>query len=165
MPRLPAALAILLALVLAVAGCGSDDDDAKSGGSADTEKTEKAEKGEKTEKTEKTEKANGSEAPKKASARAKLVDCIEGEGLEISYEGDDPDKATNYTVGPDDAKRRKALIEIHSNRGDASSSAERKGLEKGLNAVAFGRAEFIRYEATDTEAGHIVGCMSQAYGG
>jgi len=38
-------------------------------------------------------------------------------------------------------------------------------LEKGPNAVAFGRAEFIRYEATGNEAGRIVNCMSQAYGG
>ena len=151
MHRSRAALAALVAAAI-VTGCGSDDD-SKPAASGETEKTEQ---------TEQTEK---SAAPKKRSARAKLVDCIEGEGMEISHEGDDAEKATDYTVGPDDPKRRKAQIKIHSNRADAQGSASRAGLEKGLNAVAFGRAEFIRYEATDNEAGRIVNCMSAAYGG
>jgi hypothetical protein len=157
MHRSRTALALLLTLAFAAAGCGSDDDDSKSGASSAGDKTEQADKTDK-----KTEKSS---APKKTSARGKLVSCIEGEGLEISHEGDDAEKATNYTVGPDNAKRRKAVIKIHSNRGEASRSAERAGLDKGLNAVAFGRAEFIRYEATDNEAGRIVNCMSAAYGG
>lgn len=154
MHRSRAALAVLVTLALAAAGCGSDDDE-KSGASGETEQTEQTEKAGKTDKP----------APKRTSARGKLVKCVEGEGLDISHEGDDAEKATEYTVGPEGAKRRKAVIKIHSNRGDARSSANRAGLEKGLNAVAFGRAEFIRYKATDTEAGRIVNCMSAAYGG
>ena len=157
MHRLPATLAVLLTIVFA-AGCGSDDDE-KSGASGDTEKTEKADK------ADKADKAGKSGAPKRTSARGKLVDCVEGEGLEISHEGEDAEKATDYTVGPDNARRRKAVIKIHSNRDEAQRSAERAGLDKGLNAVAFGRAEFIRYEATDNEAGRIVNCLSMAYGG
>jgi hypothetical protein len=156
MPRSRLAPAVLAALVFALAsGCGSDDD-SKSRASG--------EPGAKNEHSTKPA-DKGSAAPKRSSARGKLVDCIEREGIDITPEGDDEAKATSYTVGPQSARRRKAVIKIHSNRGEASRSAERAGLDKGLNAVAFGRAEFIRYEATDNEAGRIVNCMSAAYGG
>jgi len=150
MPRSRTALAILLTALVA-AGCGSDDDP-KSGVSDEPDaKTEQS--------------AEEPAAPKKASARSKLVSCVEGEGYEISHEGDDAEKATDYTIGPDDPKRAKAQVKIHSNRGDAASSARRAGEDEGINAVVFGRAEFIRLQATDTEAGRIVNCLSAAYGG
>lgn len=148
MHRTPATLAILVSLVLAT-GCGSDDEPQKRSGTNAAGATTQEQ----------------SAGPKRASARSKLVTCIEGEGYEISHEGDDAEKATEYTIGPDDPKRAKAQIKIHSNRNDAQASASRAGLEEGINAVAFGRAEFIRRQATDTEAGRIVNCLSMAYGG
>jgi hypothetical protein len=148
MPRSPAALVVLVCLILAT-GCGSDDEPADSSGSGAAETTEQKQ----------------STAPARASARSKLVDCVEGEGYEISHEGDDAAKATSYTIGPEDPRRAKAEITIHPNRDEAASSARRAGEEEGINSVAFGRAEFIRRQATDTEAGRIVNCISMAYGG
>lgn len=145
MHRSRPALAILIAVLIAT-GCG-DDDDPKPAGS-DDEPATKAQ----------------SAAPKPTSARAKLVTCIEREGFDVTHEGEDAATATNYTVGPDDPKRMKVEVKIHPNRDEARGSAVRAGEDKGLNAVAFGRAEFIRHAATDTEAGVIVNCVSLAYG-
>lgn len=164
MHRSRLALTVLAVLSLALAtGCGSDDD-SKSSASGDS--GAKAEHPAKSgDKGSTASEDKGAKASKRSSARGKLVDCIENQGIDITAEGDDEAKATSYTVGPQSARRRKAVIKIHSNRGEAQRSADKAGLEKGLNAVAFGRAEFVRYHATDNEAGRIVGCMSQAYGG
>ncbi len=148
MTRPPAVIAIVACLILAT-GCGSDDEPAESSGPDAAQTTEQERPA----------------APKRASARSKMVDCIEGEGYEISHEGGDAEKATSYTVGPDDPKRAKAEITIHPGRDEAASSARRAGEDEGINSVAFGRAEFIRRQATDTEAGRIVNCLSMAYGG
>ena len=148
-------LAFLLAAAFAV-GCG-DDDEPASGGAA-SEQTEQAGAGEKGENGEKAEAAK----PKRKSARAEMVSCIEDEGFEVSHEGDDEEKATNYTVEADGKK--KAEIIIHSNRNDAAGAAKRAGEEKGINSIPFGRVEFRNNDdATNTEAGVLANCVAEAY--
>lgn len=146
---------IILALVLAAgvaAGCGSDDDSPSgdSGGS-DTPTT-----------TATT--ARSSEPPKRSTARGKMVNCIERAGFEVTHKDQDAAKATNYTIeGDDPGSSKKAEIVIHPNRDDAERSSIKAGEEKGINALAFGRAEFIRHESTDTEAGVLANCIAGAY--
>jgi len=148
-------LAFLLAAAFAV-GCGDDDEPA--GGGAASEQTEQAGAGEKGENGEKAEAAK----PKRKSARAEMVSCIEDEGFEVSHEGDDEEKATNYTVEADGKK--KAEIIIHSNRNDAAGAAKRAGEEKGINSIPFGRVEFRNNDdATNTEAGVLANCVAEAY--
>ncbi|MDP1847965.1 MAG: hypothetical protein Q8K79_09250 [Solirubrobacteraceae bacterium] len=147
-------LAFLLAAAFAV-GCGDDDEPSNGGGSA-SEQAEQAQKG---------EKADGSEAaakPKKKSARAEMVACIEDEGFEVSHEGDDEEKATNYTV--EAGGKKKAEIIIHSNKNDAAGAAQKVGEEKGVNSIPFGRVEFRNNDdATNTEAGVLANCVAEAY--
>ena len=82
--------------------------------------------------------------------------------FEVTHEGDDEAKATTTRRG-----RLRAEEESRDRHplqpNDAEAAARRAGEDKGLNAVAFGRAEFIRYEATDTEAGQIVNCVAAGY--
>lgn len=144
-------LKIILALVLAAGvatGCGSDDESPSgdSGGS-DTPTTT----------------AQSSEPPKRSSARGKMVNCVERAGFEITHKDQDAAKATNYTVEGDDPGSKKAEIVIHPNRDDAERSSIKAGEEKGINAVAFGRAEFIRHESTDREAGVLANCIAGSY--
>ena len=149
-------LALLLAAALA-AGCG--DDDSSSGGGGDGAK--------KTEQAEKAEKADNGATPsakpkKKRSARAEMVKCVEDEGFEISHEGDDAEKATNYTV--EGGGKKKAEIIIHSNKNDAAGAARKVGEEKGINSIPFGRVEFRNNDgATDREAGVLANCVAEAY--
>jgi len=142
---------LFLALVLAAgfaAGCGSDDDSSSGGGgSAGSDKA--------------TTSAPAAK-PKKASARAELVTCIEDGGFEVTHEGDDDATATNYTIEAGGSK--KAEIIIHSNKNDAAVSSRKAGEDKGINAIPFGRTEFRRGDAaTDTEAGVLANCVSGAY--
>ena len=144
-------LKISLAVVLAAGiatGCGSDDEspNAASGGS-DAPKTS----------------AKASEPPKPTSARGEMVNCMERAGFEVTHEDQDAATATSYTVQGDDPGSRKAVVVIHPNRDDAERSSIKAGEDEGLNAVAFGRAEFIRYESTDTEAGVLANCVAEAY--
>jgi hypothetical protein len=154
MDRRHATLSILIAAVIAAAGCGSDDK--PKSGAADTPKSPAAAKPETKAK---------SAAPKPTSARAKLVNCIVDKGFEVTHAGQDAATATTYTVPSGDGGRATAVIKIHSSRDEARSSVRRAGEERGVNAVPFGRAEFIREAATDTEAGVILNCVSLAYGG
>lgn len=144
-------LKIVLAVVLAAGiatGCGSDDESPSgdSGGS-DAPKTT----------------AQSSEPPKRTSARGKMVTCMQRAGFEVTHKGQDAATATNYTVEGDDSGSKKADIVIHPNRDDAERSSIKAGEEKGINAVAFGRAEFIRHESTDREAGTLANCIAGAY--
>jgi hypothetical protein len=151
-------LAFLLAAAFAV-GCG-DDDEPSSGGAA-SEQTEQAEN---AENAEKGETAEGSKAakPKKKSARAEMVSCIEDEGFGVSHEGDDEEKATNYTI--EAGGKKKAEIIIHSNKNDAAGAAQKAGEEKGINSIPFGRVEFRNNDdATNTEAGVLANCVAEAY--
>ena len=158
-------LVLLLAAALA-AGCGGDDDSPSGGGGDGAEKTEQAEKADGTDKTEKADKSDGSTAAakpkKKKSARAEMVGCIEDEGFEVDHEGDDEEKATNYTVKA--GGKKKAEIIIHSNKNQAASTARKVGEEKGINSIPFGRVEFRNNDAaTDTEAGVLANCVAEAY--
>lgn len=145
-------LKLILALVLAAGvatGCGSDDDspNGDSGGS-DTPTTA----------------AQSSEPPKRSTARGKMVNCIERAGFEVTHKDQDAATATNYTVeGDDPGSSKKAEVVIHPNRDDAERSSIKAGEEKGINALAFGRAEFIRHESSDTEAGVLANCIAGAY--
>ncbi len=151
-------LKLLLALVLAAAlaaGCGSDDDDSSSnggggggGGSAESDKP-------------KSSAAAGKPKAKK-SARGEMVKCIEDEGFEVTPEGDDEEKATNYTI--EAGGKKKAEIIIRSNKNDAAGAARKAGEEKGINSIPFGRVEFRNNDdATDTEAGVLANCVAEAY--
>ena len=148
-------LALLLAAALA-AGCGGDDDSSSGGGGEGSEKTEKAEKADNG--------ATPSAKPKtkKKSARAEMVKCMEDEGFEVDHEGDDAEKATNYTV--EGGGKKKAEIIIHSNKNDAAGAARKAGEEKGINSIPFGRVEFRNNDdATNTEAGVLANCVAEAY--
>jgi hypothetical protein len=133
-------LATLLVVGLIAAGCGSDDDtEPKSDGPAAAE-TKKAKPHSPT------------------SARGKMVDCVESElGFEMKP-GDDPDK---LSIKSEDGKL-KADVVIHSDVG-AARTAVAQTLNRGVNAVTFGRAEFIRRGADDTEAGVIANCVAIQY--
>ena len=144
-------LAFVLAAALA-AGCG-DDDSSDGGGGAGGGASEQAEKPEGSEPAAK---------PKKKSVRAEMVKCMEDEGFDVSHEGDDEEKATDYTI--EGGGKKKAEIIIHANRNDAAGSARKAGEDKGINAIPFGRAEFRRADtATDTEAGVLANCVAEAY--
>jgi hypothetical protein len=161
-------LKIVLAVVLAAAfaaGCGSDDEKSGDGDAADKTKSSAQAAGDesKSEDEPESDSKSGGAKPKKAGARAKMVKCLEGDGFELSHEGQDADKATDYTIEGTSGRKKRAQIVIHSSKNDAEAAARKKGEEKAINAVAFGRAEFIRYEATDTEAGQIVNCVAAGY--
>ncbi|HEV2774875.1 MAG TPA: hypothetical protein VGV90_04725 [Solirubrobacteraceae bacterium] len=154
-------LKLFLALVLAAtlaAGCGSDDDSPDGGGGGGAA-SEQAENGENS---EQADGSNPAAKPKKKSARAEMVSCMEDEGFEVSHEGDDEEKATNYTV--EAGGKKKAEIIIHSNKNDAAGAARKVGEEKGINSIPFGRVEFRNNDdATDTEAGVLANCVAEAY--
>ncbi|MEA2195614.1 MAG: hypothetical protein QOG42_2048 [Solirubrobacteraceae bacterium] len=143
-------LAVVLAAALA-AGCGSDDRSSSDGSrsaSPDKPKPKAPAKG---------------AALKPTSARGQMVNCMQDAGFQVTHAGEDESSATNYTVDGDGAGSRKAAIVIYSNKNDAASAARKAGETKGLNTVAFGRAEFIRYDATDTEAGVLANCVAEGY--
>ncbi len=145
------ALAVVLAAAFA-AGCGSDDDSPKGGGGA-------AGSG-------KSDKSKGSAPPAKlkpTSARGKMVKCMDRAGFDVTHKGQDEATATNYIVEGAKAGSKKAVIIIHLNKDDSERAAIKAGETKGLNAVPFGRAEFIRYDATDREAGVLANCVAESY--
>lgn len=147
-------LAVLLAATFA-AGCGSDDDSSNGGnaggaggGGGGSTQAESA--------------APDAKPSAKRSVRAEMVRCIERAGFEVTHEGDDAEKATNYTIEARGSK--KAEIIIHANRNDAAGSAVRAGEDKGINSVPFGRAEFRRADtASNSEAGELANCVAEAY--
>jgi hypothetical protein len=146
-------LKIFLTFVLAAGfatGCGSDDDSSGGGGGSGGSDKPKA-----------SAKADDAK-PKKQSARAEMVKCMEEEGFEVSHEGDDDEKATNYTI--EAGGKKKAEVIIHSTKNGAASAARKVGEEKGTNSIPFGRVEFRNNDsATDTEAGVLANCVAEAY--
>jgi hypothetical protein len=154
-PLRTAALAAVLAAAL-LSGCGSDDD---TGGSASDTATNSASPA----KSKSESKSKSKAKLKPTSARAKLVKCIEDAGFEVTYPKQDAATATNYTVKGDKPGVTTALIVIHPNRDDAASAARRAGVDKGINAVAFGRAEFIPRAAGNTETGVLANCIAAQY--
>lgn len=146
-------LKIILAVVLAAGiatGCGSDDE-SPSAGSGDSGGSEKRDA---------SEQAGD---PKPTSARGQMVRCIERAGFEVSHEDQDAATATNYTVQGDDGGSKRAEVVIHPNRDAARRSATKGAQEEGINSVAFGRAQFIPHEATNTEAGILANCVAGGY--
>lgn len=141
-------VAALLAAALA-AGCGSGDG-SPSGDGAGSDRSATSPTATKT------------TPAQRASTRDKLVGCMRDAGFTVTHAGQDASTATTYTVTGDGAAR-KAVVIIHSNRNDAAGAARRAGEQQGLNTVPFGRAEFIRYKATDTEAGVIANCVAEQY--
>jgi hypothetical protein len=154
---------LLLAFVLAAAfavGCGDDDEPANGG--AASQPAEQAENGEKADDGDGAASAKPADKPKKQSARAEMVECIEDEGFDVSHKGDDEEKATNYTV--EAGGKKKAEIIIHSNENDAAGAAKKAGEEKAINSIPFGRVEFRNNDdATNTEAGVLANCVAEAY--
>jgi hypothetical protein len=143
MHRSRIALAVLLSAGLIATGCGSDDEaEPKSAGGATTTQAKKSESKSDTK-----------------SVRESMVECIEGE-LGSDVETDDSDDNRLTVKGSGD--KVLAVVVIHSDAG-AAKKAVAKTLEGGSNAVVFGRAEFIRRSASDTEAGVIANCLQQAY--
>lgn len=139
MHRNRVALAVLVTAGLIVTGCGSDETEPKSDGQPEAAQVEKSES-------------------KPKGARAQMVECIESElGYEVTSD-DDPDKLS--VKSPKD--KLAAVIVVHPNAG-AARRAVAQTLERGTNAVVFGRAEFIRRAATDTEAGVIANCVAIQY--
>ena len=140
MHRHRVALAALVTAGLIVAGCGSDDDPAPtSDGKPKAAQVE-------------------NDKPKPKSARAQMIECIESElGLDVASDAE-PDKLS--VNGAND--KVKAVIVVHPNAG-AARRAVAQTLETGTNAVVFGRVEFIRRAATDTEAGVIANCIAIEY--
>lgn len=145
--RLKIALAVVLAAGIA-AGCGSDDDSANGGGSGGSDTSKSAAKPAKL---------------KPTSARGQMVKCMDRAGFDVTHKDQDEATATNYIVQGDKAGSKKAVIIIHSNKDDSERAAIKAGETKGLNAVPFGRAEFIRYDATDREAGVLANCVAESY--
>ena len=148
--RVKIALAVVLAAGIA-AGCGSDDDSANGGGSGGSDTSESSAKAAKPAKLKPT------------SARGQMVKCMDRAGFDVTHEDQDEATATNYIVQGDKAGSKKAVIIIHSNKDDSKRAAIKAGETKGLNAVPFGRAEFIRYDATDREAGVLANCVAESY--
>ncbi len=147
MSRHSTAVALLIAAVFA-GGCGSDDEEEKS----QKDPSGKA-------------KSEAKDAkPKRKSARAQMVKCIEDAGFKIAHDDDqDAATATNYTVAAAQGAAKKAVVVIHPNKDEAERAATKAGEERGLNVVAFGRTEFIRYAATDREAGVLANCIAEEY--
>jgi len=142
------ALAALLSAGLIATGCGSDDDpEPNSDGRPEAAQVEESE-------------SESKPKPKpKRSVRSQMVGCIEGElGSDVATDDDDANRLSVNGAGD----KALAVIVIHSDVG-AARKAVAKTLEGGSNAVTFGRAEFIRRSADDTEAGVIANCLQQAY--
>lgn len=139
MHRTPVALVVLLLAGLVATGCGSDDPEPSSDGQPEAAQVEKPK-------------------PKTKSVRQRMVDCIEGElGFDVTP-GDDPDRLS--VKNADD--KLQAVVVIHPDAGAARKAVGRT-LSSGMNAVVFGRAEFIRRAAGDTETGVIANCVALQY--
>ncbi|MFP5363851.1 MAG: hypothetical protein ACLGI5_14095 [Thermoleophilia bacterium] len=139
MHRTPVALVVLVLAGLVAAGCGSDDPEPSSDSSPEAAQVETAK-------------------PKTKSVRQQMVDCIENDlGFDVTP-GDDPDRLS--VESPDDELQ--AVIVIHPDAGAARKAVGRT-LSSGMNAVVFGRAEFIRRAAGDTESGVIANCVALQY--
>ncbi len=138
------ALVALVVAGLIAGGCGSDDDPEPQ---SERPRSEAAQ-----------DEKDKPDKPQRKSVRAQMIECIEGElGFEVAPE-DDPDSLAVKGSGGE----RKAVVVIHSDVGAARKAVART-LSKGTNAVTFGRAEFIRHKADDTEAGVIANCVSIQY--
>ena len=139
MHRNRAALAVLVIAGFIATGCGSDDAEPTSDSQP------------------KAGQAKNAKPPPK-SARGQMVECIESElGFDAKAD-DDPDKLSVKSPNG----KLKAVVAIHTDAG-AARKAVAQTLNKGVNAVVFGRAEFIRHAASDTEAGVIANCVAIEY--
>jgi hypothetical protein len=142
MHRNRVALAVVVVAGFIATGCGSDDGNPEP----NSDSPPKAGQGE------------NAKPPPSKSARGQMVECIESElGFEVKPDGD-PDKLS--VKDPND--KLKAVVVIHPDAG-AARKAVAQTLNKGVNAVVFGRAEFIRHAASDTEAGVIANCVAIEY--
>lgn len=139
------ALVVILAAALVAIGCGSEDPQSTS------ERQSQAGRAEDRAETPKL---------KPNSARAQMIECIEAAGFEVTTD----DKPTPKLSFKSPGGTLEAVTVIHPNRAAARKSAVR-GQRKGVNVVAFGRAEVIRHAAKDAEAGVIVNCVAAEYGG
>ncbi len=141
MHRSRAALAVLVVAGLVATGCGSDDTEPGSDGQSDAARSGKA------------------KPKKRKSARAQMVKCIESElGFDVKA-GDDPHRLS--VKNP--KGKRQAVVIVHPDAAAARRAVMRTLEKEGMNAVAFGRAEFIRHAAGDTEAGVIANCVAIQY--
>lgn len=140
------AVTTLIIAGLMAAGCGSDDDEAepRSGGGSEAGQV----------------KANESKPKTKTkSVRATMIECIEDEvGFEVAPDDDDPHRLMVENA----SDKLQAVIRIHNDARTAQRSTDR-ALSKGINSVAFGRAELIKHAAGNTETGIIANCVSVNY--
>lgn len=140
MHRTRVALAVLASASLIAVGCGSDDAEPN----AETQPNA-------------APATNGEPKPKK-SVRMQMVGCIEDE---LGYEVTTDDGPHNLSLKSPDGKLEGVVI-VHDDAAAARKAVDRT-LGGGRNAVVFGRAEFIRHAADDTEAGVIANCVALAY--
>ncbi|HEV2785522.1 MAG TPA: hypothetical protein VGV67_03980 [Solirubrobacteraceae bacterium] len=147
------ALTVVVIAGLIATGCGSDDTESDSG---------KAPEGAQVENEAPKNDEPKNDEPTGKSARAQMTECIEGElGFDVSSDESADDDAHNLSVKSSDGKLQASVI-VHPDVGAARKSTAQT-LNKGLNAVPFGRVEFIRRAANDTEAGVIANCVAVEY--
>lgn len=118
-----------------------------------------------TEVQTKTSKASPRAAKPPSSARAQLIECIEGVGFEVTHDDQDAATATNLTVEDDkpQAGWLKAVVILHATKSKAEQSAA-QGRADDFDAVALGRAEYVRHAADETEDRVIGTCVADQYG-
>lgn len=134
---------------LIAAGCGSGDDEAEPRSGGDGSQAGQV----------KTNESEPQAKPKTRGVRATMVECIEGElGFEVAPADDDPDRLMVENA----SGKLQAVIRIHNDAGTAQRSTDR-ALSKGINSVAFGRAELIKHAAGNTDTGIIANCVSVNY--
>lgn len=134
---------------LVAAGCGSDDDEAKPRSGGDGSEARQVKTNESAPKAKR----------KTKGVRATMIECIEDKlGFDVAPDDDD----RNRLMVENASGKLQAVIRIHNDAGTAQRSTDR-ALSKGINAVAFGRAELIQRAAGSTETGVIANCVSLNY--
>lgn len=136
-----AALVVLVTAGLIATGCGTEDTETNSdvGGQPDAAEVEPESK------------------PK--SARAQMVECIEGVGYKVISEHDDPN---NLSVNSPNGTLE-AVVIVHPSDAAAAKSAAQGRDKDDLDAAAYGRAELVLHAAKETEARVIASCVADEY--